>query len=34
MFFIFLALLVVNAWQGMKDLPALAAELAVSDTDR
>jgi len=28
LFFIFLALLVVNAWQGMKDLPALAAELA------
>lgn len=31
LFFILLALLVVNAWQGMKDLPALTAELGVSD---
>lgn len=28
-FFILLALLVVNAWQGMKDLPALVASLEV-----
>jgi hypothetical protein len=33
LFFILLALLVVNAWQGMKDLPALAAELGVSDNN-
>lgn len=30
LFFILLALLVVNAWQGMKDLPALVAELGVN----
>lgn len=29
LFFILLALLVVNAWQGMKDLPALVADLGV-----
>lgn len=33
LFFIFLALLVVNSWQGMKDLPALVAELGVSTRD-
>lgn len=29
LFFILLALLVVNAWQGMKDLPPLVADLGV-----
>lgn len=31
LFFILLALLVVNSWQGMKDLPALVAELGVNN---
>lgn len=34
LFFILLALLVVNAWQGMKDLPALVADLGVSELER
>lgn len=30
MFFILLAIFVVNSWQGMKDLPALVATLKVT----